>query len=85
MTINSVQTLFPGRLSINSTEKSAAKPPPKTYPVREPPFRGYLPPQADGFERSRSNPDSSAIVIDNGKCIHALSNKGLFFTDIPCL
>ncbi|PKY05738.1 putative chromatin remodeling complex subunit [Aspergillus campestris IBT 28561] len=69
MTINSVQTLFPGRRSINATEKSAAKPPPKTYPARDPPFRGYLSPQADGFERSRSNPDSSAIVIDNGSSL----------------
>ncbi|KAJ5296326.1 Glutathione-dependent formaldehyde-activating enzyme/centromere protein V [Penicillium atrosanguineum] len=66
MTISSVQTLLPGRYAINANEKRAEKPPPKTYSVQEFPFKGYQPPQPDGFEQSRAHPDTSAIVIDNG-------------------
>jgi actin-related protein 5 len=67
MTITSVQTILPGRYAVNATEKRAEKPPPKTYGVQEFPFKGYQPPQPDGFEQSRSHPDTSVIVIDNGK------------------
>ena len=66
MTITSVQTLLPGRFEINATEKRAAKPPPQVYGVADFPFKGYHPPQPEGYEQSRSNPDTSAIVIDNG-------------------
>lgn len=66
MAITSVQNVLPGRYAINSTEKNAAKPPPKIYNVQEPPFKGYHPPQPEGYEQSRSKADSTAIVIDNG-------------------
>ncbi|PLB44901.1 putative chromatin remodeling complex subunit [Aspergillus steynii IBT 23096] len=66
MTITSVQTLLPGRFGINSTEKTAAKKPPTLYNAQDHPFKGYHPPQTEGYERSKANPDTSAIVIDNG-------------------
>lgn len=67
MTIVSVQTIVPDRYSITPAEKAVSKPPPKVYPVQEAPFKGYQPPQPDGYERSKANPGASAIVIDNGK------------------
>ncbi|KAJ5618811.1 hypothetical protein N7510_002795 [Penicillium lagena] len=66
MTITSVQTLLPGRFDINATEKRTPKPPPQVYGVVDFPFKGYNPPQPEGYEQSRSHPDTSAIVIDNG-------------------
>ncbi|CBF86957.1 actin-related protein ARP5 [Aspergillus nidulans FGSC A4] len=66
MAITSIQSILPARFSINSSEQGAAKPPPKIFNVYERPFKGYQPPQPDGYEQSRSRPDTSAIVIDNG-------------------
>lgn len=78
MTVTSVQTILPGRYAINATEKRAEKPPPQTYGVQDFPFKGYQPPQPDGFEQSRARPDTSAIVIDNGKCANMdLANSKL--------
>ncbi|KAL1962472.1 hypothetical protein VTN77DRAFT_9673 [Rasamsonia byssochlamydoides] len=65
MTITSRQTVLPARAS-NSADKNANKPPPKTFPVPEPPFKGYHPPQPEGYQQSKASPSSSAIVIDNG-------------------
>lgn len=67
MAITSVQSIFPTRLTINSTEQGAVKPAPKTFNASERPFKGYQPPQPDGYEQSKAKPDSSAIVIDNGR------------------
>lgn len=66
MTITSAQTISRGGQPTNVAERNAAKPPPKVYEIREPPFKGYQPPQPDGYEQSKANPGSSAIVIDNG-------------------
>ncbi|KAJ5691824.1 hypothetical protein N7462_001247 [Penicillium macrosclerotiorum] len=66
MTITSVQTFLPSRFAINSSEKREAKPTPQTYGVQDFPFKGYQPPQPDGYEQSKAHPDTSAIVIDNG-------------------
>lgn len=66
MTIVSVETILPGRYAILKSEKAATTPPPNTYTVQEPPFKGYQPPQPEGYEQSKSNPSTSAIVIDNG-------------------
>ncbi|KAL4762460.1 actin-related protein ARP5 [Aspergillus foveolatus] len=66
MAITSIQSILPARFSINSSEQGAAKPPPKIFNVYERPFKGYQPPQPDGYEQSKSRPDTSAIVIDNG-------------------
>lgn len=79
MTITSVQAVLPGRFAINSTEKSTAKPPPKVYNAQEPPFKGYHAPQPDGYQRSRSKPDTSAIVIDNG-ALACTSSSQLIYT-----
>ncbi|KAL4890572.1 actin-like ATPase domain-containing protein [Aspergillus ambiguus] len=69
MAITSVQPVLPGRYAINSTEKTASKSPPQVYNVQEPPFKGYHPPQPEGYEQSRSKPDTTAIVIDNGSSL----------------
>lgn len=49
-----------------SSHRDSPKPPPKIYNVKEYPFKGYQPPQPDGYEQSKASPSSSAIVIDNG-------------------
>ncbi|KAJ5152623.1 Actin-like protein arp5 [Penicillium canariense] len=66
MTITSVQTLVPGRYSVNVMERRAEKPPPTTHTVQDYPFKGYQPPRPDGYEQSKAHSDTSAIVIDNG-------------------
>ncbi|KAL4787154.1 hypothetical protein BJX76DRAFT_345811 [Aspergillus varians] len=66
MAITSVQSLVPARFSVNQTEQRVVKPPPKVYDVHERPFKGYQPPQREGYEQSKARPDTSAIVIDNG-------------------
>lgn len=68
MTITSRQTVLPAR-AFSSADKNATKPPPKVFPVPEPPFKGYHPPQPDGYQQSKASPSSSAIVIDNGRFI----------------
>lgn len=73
MTITSVQTLLPGRYSVNVTEKRAEKPPPQIYSVQDYPFKGYQPPQPDGYEQSKAHPDTSAIVIDNGSFLYMIA------------
>jgi actin-related protein 5 len=67
MGITSVQSIIPARNTINASEQGAAKPSPKIYDAQERPFRGYQPPQPDGYQQSKSRPDTSAIVIDNGE------------------
>lgn len=67
MTITSVQSLLPGRIASNSAEKQTAKPPPQLHGITDFPFKGYHPPQPEGYQQSQAHPDISAIVIDNGK------------------
>lgn len=66
MTITSVQNVVPNRLTTDPTERRAAKPLPQVYNAIDHPFKGYHPPQPEGYQQSKANPDSSAIVIDNG-------------------
>ncbi|KAL3463584.1 hypothetical protein BJX64DRAFT_256988 [Aspergillus heterothallicus] len=66
MTITSVQSILPTRVTVNASEQGAAKPPPRISHAQDFPFKGYLPPQPEGYEKSKSKPDTSAIVIDNG-------------------
>jgi actin-related protein 5 len=67
MAITSVQSVLPARVTVNASEQGAVKPPPKISNAQDFPFKGYQPPQPEGYEQSKSRPDSSAIVIDNGK------------------
>lgn len=67
MTIISEQTLLPTRFSINVTENRSAKPPPNVYTIYDNRFKGVQPRYSEGYEESRANPDTSAIVIDNGE------------------
>ncbi|PGG98696.1 hypothetical protein AJ79_08782 [Helicocarpus griseus UAMH5409] len=66
MTITSTRVLVPPRAAVDISQKNDPKPPPKVYPIQEPPFKGYIPPQPEGYEQSRNTASSSAIVIDNG-------------------
>ncbi|KAK2808488.1 hypothetical protein FQN50_004696 [Emmonsiellopsis sp. PD_5] len=66
MTITSTRVLAPQRATADISERNAPKPPPKLYAVHDPPFKGYQPPQPDGYEQSRATASTSAIVIDNG-------------------
>ncbi|KAJ9207627.1 putative chromatin remodeling complex subunit [Paecilomyces variotii] len=59
-------TVLPTRSAAIVTDKDRVKPPPKVYPVQDHPFKGYHPPQPDGYEQSKSTANTSAIVIDNG-------------------
>ncbi|EED14274.1 chromatin remodeling complex subunit (Arp5), putative [Talaromyces stipitatus ATCC 10500] len=65
MTITTERIIVSTRAS-SSSDKDSPKPPPKIYNVQEYPFKGYHPPQPDGYEQSKASPHSSAIVIDNG-------------------
>ncbi|KAH8689936.1 putative chromatin remodeling complex subunit [Talaromyces proteolyticus] len=65
MTITSQQIILPSR-STNGGDRNEAKPPPQILNAKDFPFKGYQPPQPDGYEQSRASPGSSAIVIDNG-------------------
>ncbi|OGE56429.1 hypothetical protein PENARI_c003G04906 [Penicillium arizonense] len=65
MTITAINNLLPARVTVNPTEKRSEKPPPQLHSVQEWPFKGYQPPQPEGYQQSRAHPDS-AIVIDNG-------------------
>lgn len=42
-------------------------PPAKIFPVKETRFENYIEPQYDGRKRALEQPDSAAIVIDNGE------------------
>ena len=64
-------------MTINSTrqivvERRLPTPPPdwelgpRIYPAPDYPFKGWLPPQPEGYRQSAANPGESAIVIDNG-------------------
>ena len=81
MTITSVQTLLPGRVASNSTEKRTEKPPPQLYGITDFPFKGYHPPQPEGYQQSQAHPDTSAIVIDNGKELDTIY-PGFLLTEV---
>jgi actin-related protein 5 len=70
MAITSVQSILPARVTVNASEQGAVKPPPKISNAQDFPFKGYQPPQPEGYEQSKSRPNTSAIVIDNGKSSH---------------
>ncbi|CRG88659.1 Actin-like protein arp5 [Talaromyces islandicus] len=65
MTITSRQIVLPSR-STSAGDKNTPKPPPKVFNARDFPFKGYQPPQPEGYQQSKASPSSSAIVIDNG-------------------
>lgn len=39
---------------------------PRLYPAPDFPFKGWQPPQPEGYQQSAANPSENAIVIDNG-------------------
>ncbi|KAK2802895.1 Nuclear actin-protein involved in chromatin remodeling [Onygenales sp. PD_10] len=80
MTITSTRVLAPQRATADISERNAPKPPPKLYAVHDPPFKGYQPPQLDGYAHSRATASTSAIVIDNGS---HLVKAGWSFDESP--
>jgi actin-related protein 5 len=89
MTITSVQSLLPGRIASNAAEKQTEKPPPQLHGITDFPFQGYHPPQPEGYQQSQAHPDTSAIVIDNGKELATLCWSflliGMLLTQAPIL
>ncbi|OAX78248.1 hypothetical protein ACJ72_07445, partial [Emergomyces africanus] len=65
MAITSSRLLVTPRVAADISQSNDPKPPPKLYPIQDPPFKGYIPPQPEGYEQSRETASSSAIVIDN--------------------
>jgi hypothetical protein len=52
-------------------------PPAQIFPVKETRFENYIEPSKDGRERALKQPESTAIVIDNGKLGAQRSARGL--------
>lgn len=67
MTVTFSRDLQPSRVSANISDRNVSRSAPNVYPVCDPPFKGYHPPQPEGYEQSKADPSSSAIVIDNGR------------------
>lgn len=84
MTITSVRNLLPGRIASNSTEKPTEKPPPQLHGITDFPFKGYHPPQPEGYQQSQAHPDTSAIVIDNGKELTRYGLSGSLVNTYAC-
>ncbi|KAM5434430.1 Actin-related protein 5 [Microsporum canis] len=66
MVISSTQRIAGPNEVLSIQERREAKPAPKIFNISEPPFKGFHPPQPDGYEQSKHSPGTSAIVIDNG-------------------
>ena len=72
MTISSTRTLKTEQVAPEYFEANPPKQAPKVYAAAEPPFKGYHPPQPDGYRQSSANPTTTAIVIDNGESLSTL-------------
>lgn len=66
MTINTVHRIIQERKLPSPPPSGAGLPPSKVYPAPDFPFKGWQPPQLDGYRQSAGTPTDSAIVIDNG-------------------
>jgi actin-related protein 5 len=63
MTINSVSLIFEERSLPSPGPEEQSQ---KLHPAPDFPFKGWQPPQTDGYRQSAGTPLDSAIVIDNG-------------------
>ena len=84
MTISSVQTILPTRFAGDPSQRKAPKPPPLIYNAKDHPFKGFHPPQPEGYEQSKANPESSAIVIDNGETAIRFPSYILYMKETNC-
>ena len=66
MTINSVRTIVTDRRLPSPPPNGYPQAAPKVYPAPDFPFKGWQPPQPEGYSESAATPSESAIVIDNG-------------------
>ena len=66
MTINSVQTIVTDRTVPIPPPNGAPPPPLRIHTAPDFPFKGWQPPQTEGYCQSAAAPSDSAIVIDNG-------------------
>ncbi|KAI5306841.1 Nuclear actin-protein involved in chromatin remodeling [Ascosphaera pollenicola] len=83
MTIVSFRSLPPSRDSVDHSVRQQPKPAPNVFPANDrPPFLEPTPVNSDGWEQSKSDPEGSAIVIDNGS--HILK-AGWSFQSVPQL
>ncbi|KAJ9494656.1 Nuclear actin-protein involved in chromatin remodeling [Exophiala xenobiotica] len=66
MTITSVSRITTERRLPTPPEDGQPDSQPRVHPAPDFPFRGWQPPQPEGYRQSAANPSENAIVIDNG-------------------
>ncbi|KAL2407916.1 Actin-like protein arp5 [Exophiala dermatitidis] len=66
MTITNISRIATERRLPTPPPDGQTRSQPRIYPAPDFPFKGYQPPQPDGWRQSAATPDESAIVIDNG-------------------
>ena len=66
MTINSVHTILTDRRFPSPPPNSYPRSTPKIYNAPDFPFKGWQPPQPEGYQQSAATTFDSAIVIDYG-------------------
>jgi hypothetical protein len=67
MTINSVRTLATDRAFPALPDEGTSDSSPHIYGAPDFPFKGWQPPQPEGYKQSAATSHESAIVIDNGQ------------------
>ena len=67
MTITSTSRIVPERRLPTPPNDGVAQSQPRIFPAPDFPFKGWQPPQPDGYQSSAAAPAENAIVIDNGK------------------
>lgn len=67
MTINSVRTLVTNRQFPSPPVDDSIQSSPRIYGAPDYPFKGWQPPQPEGYRQSAAAAHESALVIDNGR------------------
>lgn len=65
MTIISVNRIVEER-RFPTPPPDAVESTPRIHPAPDYPFRGWQPPQPEGYKQSTATPSESAIILDNG-------------------
>ncbi|KAI1615092.1 actin beta/gamma 1 [Exophiala viscosa] len=66
MTITTVSRITAERRLPTPPPDGQVRSQPRVYPAPDFPFKGWQPPQTDGYRQSAANPAENAIIIDNG-------------------
>ncbi len=77
MTINTINRIVEER-RFPTPPPDATESKPRLYPAPDYPFRGWQPPQLEGYRQSVATPAESAIILDNGlSCYNCSGEKPL--------